>query len=98
MKPAALLTIITVALFSEFAALQIKAQTFTTLYTAQPMNSNGFNVVLYSLPGLNYEIQASSNLVDWTTITNFVSTNSPFYLSLPTAINTKQGFYRAVLP
>lgn len=65
---------------------------------AQPLNSNGFNVILYSLPGLNYEIQASTNLVDWTTITNFVSTNSPFYLSIPTTTNAKQEFYRAVLP
>jgi hypothetical protein len=68
------------------------------LNSAQPINSNGFNVVLYSLPGLNYEIEASTNLADWTTITNFVSTNSPFYLSIPTATDAKQEFYRAVIP
>jgi len=68
------------------------------LNSVQPFNSNGFNVVLYSLPGLNYEIEVSTNLVNWMVITNFVSTNSPCYLSIPIMTNAKQGFYRAVSP
>jgi hypothetical protein len=67
------------------------------LNSGQPLGSNGFNVVLNSLPGLNYEIEASTNLVDWTTITNFVSTDSPFYFTDPTAKNFKYRFYRAVM-
>jgi hypothetical protein len=68
------------------------------LASGQTNSSNGFNVVLYSLPGLSYEIEASTNLVNWTTITNFVSTNSSFYFSDPQAKNYKQRFYRAVMP
>lgn len=66
--------------------------------SVQPINSNGFDLVLYSVPGLNYDIETSTNLVDWTVITNFVSTNSPFYLNLPITTTVKQQFYRAVLP
>jgi hypothetical protein len=60
--------------------------------------SNGFNVVLYSLwPRLHYEIDTSTNLVNWQAITNIISTNSSFYFSDPAAKNYKQRFYRAVM-
>jgi hypothetical protein len=68
------------------------------LNSGQSLSSNGLNVVLYSLPGFNYEIDASTNLVNWQMITNFVSTNSPFYFSVPAAKNFNQWFYRAVMP
>ena len=68
-----------------------------SLNSGQLFGSNGINFALYSLPGLNYEIEASTNLVNWTTITNFVSTNSTFYFSDPAAKNFKQRFYRAVM-
>jgi hypothetical protein len=51
-----------------------------------------------TLPGMNYIIQASTNLCDstnWQTITNFVSTNSPYYFIDPAATNFHQRFYRA---
>jgi uncharacterized repeat protein (TIGR01451 family) len=65
---------------------------------AQPFNSNGFNVMLYALPGLEYEIEGSTDLFNWHPITNFTSTNSRFYFSVPTATNLSQQFYRAVMP
>lgn len=67
------------------------------LNSGGPSSTNEFNFVLYSLPGLNYEIDASTNLVNWQMLTNFVSTNSPFYFSDLAAKNYKQRFYRAVM-
>jgi hypothetical protein len=56
-----------------------------------------FNAMLYALPGLSYEIDASTNLVNWLPLTNFISTNTPFYFNDPTATNYNQRFYRAVI-
>jgi hypothetical protein len=64
----------------------------------QPLNSNGMNMVLSSLPGLNYEIDASTDLVHWATITNFAGTNQPLYFTDPQAKALKQRFYRAKIP
>ena len=64
--------------------------------SGQLTGGNGLNLLLYSLPGFNYEIDASTNLVTWTSITNFASTNSPFPFSDPQSPNFKQRFYRAV--
>jgi hypothetical protein len=54
-----------------------------------------FNKVLNSLPGLNYEIEASTDLVNWVIITNFMTTNSPYFFGDPQAKNYQQRFYRA---
>jgi YD repeat-containing protein len=67
------------------------------LSSVPPFNSNGFNLTLFSLRGLRYQIDASTNLINWITITNFVSTNSIFYFSDPAAKNFNQRFYRAVV-
>ena len=64
----------------------------------QPLNSNGANLVLSSLPGLNYEIDASTDLVHWTAITNLAGTNLPLYFTDPQAKTFEQRFYRAVIP
>jgi hypothetical protein len=68
------------------------------LNSGQLFGGNGLNLLLYSLPGFQYEIEASTNLVNWISITNFASTNSPFYFSDPQTPNFKQRFYRAVQP
>jgi hypothetical protein len=68
------------------------------LNSGQLFGGNGLNLMLYSLPGFNYQIEASTNLVSWTSLTNFTSTNSPFYFSDPQTPNFKQRFYRAVQP
>jgi hypothetical protein len=68
------------------------------LNPSQTFGSNGLNCLLSALPGLNYEIEASTNLVNWIILTNFVSTNSPYYFSDPQTSNFKQRFYRAVMP
>jgi uncharacterized repeat protein (TIGR01451 family) len=56
-----------------------------------------FNAMLYALPGLGYEIDASTDLINWLPLTNFIGTNSPFYFNDPTATNYNQRFYRAVI-
>jgi hypothetical protein len=68
------------------------------LNSGQRSSSNGFNMVLSSLPGLNYEIEASTDLVNWVIITNFMTTNSPSCFGDPQAKNYQQRFYRAVMP
>ena len=69
-----------------------------TMSSSRLMSGNSFNVVAYCLPGLEYEIQASTNLIGWITITDLISTNSPFYLSIPISTNSPQEFYRLELP
>ena len=46
------------------------------LGSAQPLSGNGLDLILFSLPGLEYRIDSSSDLLNWTTVTNFVSTNA----------------------
>ncbi len=59
---------------------------------------NGLNLVLHGLIGPAYAIQASSDLINWQTITDIVCTSSSAYFSDPTARNFNKRFYRAVLP
>jgi hypothetical protein len=66
--------------------------------SAQPLSSNGLALMLQGPVGSNYVIQASIDLVTWLPVTNFVSTNSPFYFNFPTATNYSHRFYRAVIP
>jgi hypothetical protein len=63
--------------------------------SAQPLGTNCFNLTLFSLSGLNYQIEASTDLVNWVTITNFATTNSPFYFTDPSATNYSRRFYRS---
>lgn len=67
-----------------------------TVNGGQPLSSNGFSAMLYALPGLRYEIDASLDLLSWQLVTNFVSTNSPFSFRDSNATNFSQRFYRAV--
>jgi len=47
---------------------------------------------------LNGHIQVSTNLTGWTTLTNFVGTNSTITFRDPAATNSPHRFYRAVIP
>jgi hypothetical protein len=51
----------------------------------------GFNVT--ATPGLDYEIDASSNLLTWSAVTNFISASNPFHFS-ETAASDCCRFYR----
>ncbi len=67
-------------------------------FNSPPWNSNILNLMLLGPVGSNYEIDFSTDLFTWLPSTNLISTNSPFYFSLPAPTNSNQGFYRAVLP
>ncbi len=68
------------------------------LGSAQPLSSSGLDLVLYGQAGSSYRIDASSNLLDWTAVTNFVSTNTAMYFRDASATNYSRRFYRAVVP
>jgi hypothetical protein len=53
----------------------------------------GFNVA--GAPGLNYQIDSSSNLVNWFSVTSVIPATSPFSITDPFATNSFK-FYRAV--
>jgi len=65
--------------------------------SAQPWTTHGLSLMLQGTMGQSYVIQASSNLVNWQPITNFVSTNWPVYFYDPTATNFAERFYRVKL-
>ena len=59
-------------------------------------NGNGrFSFNVTGAPGLTYQIDTSSNLLNWLSLTSVIPTNSPFFITDPTATNSYQ-FYRAV--
>ena len=84
--------------FYRIGPLSLAPAMMLGLNSGQLSSGNGLNMVLNSLPGLNYEIEASTNLVNWVIITNFMTTNSPFFFGDPQAKNYKQRFYRAIMP
>jgi len=63
-----------------------------------PMTTNGLVFNLQLSTGLNGHIQVSTNLIDWTSLTNFVGTNSTIMFRDPAATNSARRFYRAVIP
>jgi hypothetical protein len=65
---------------------------------SQPLKTNGLTFSLHLSAGLNGHIQVSTNLTSWTTLTNFVGTNSTITLLDPAATNTTRRFYRAMIP
>ena len=65
---------------------------------ALPLKTNGLVFTLQLSTGLNGHIQVSTNLTGWTTLTNFVGTNSMITFRDPAATNSNHRFYRAVIP
>lgn len=61
-------------------------------------NTNGLDLVLHATAGLEYRIDASADLFNWTAITNFISTNATTLVHDTTATNFLRRFYRAVAP
>ena len=66
--------------------------------SSHSMTNGGPDLSLDVSPGLNGRIEASTNLVNWTTLTNFVSTNSVIYFRDPGFTNCDRRFYRAMVP
>jgi hypothetical protein len=79
----------------------VSSNTFTLqlgITTGEFMTSNGFGFNLQVSPGLNGRIEASTNLVNWVTLTNFVGTNTTIYFRDVAATNLNLRFYRAATP
>jgi hypothetical protein len=66
--------------------------------SAQPLTGTGLDLYLQVTPGLNCRIESSTDLVFWTTFTNFVGTNVPMHFRDSTAPNYNRRFYRVVSP
>ena len=65
---------------------------------AVPLKTNGLAFILDVSIGLNGRIEVSTNLLNWTTLTNFVGSNSIIMFRDPGATNSTRRFYRAVIP
>jgi hypothetical protein len=64
--------------------------------SSAPLNSNGFSLMVQGPVGSNYVVQASTDLVNWQTITNFLSTTWLTYFTDPTATNNPYQFYQLI--
>jgi hypothetical protein len=79
----------------------VSSNTFMLQFTStvgQPPSGSGLNFVLQISPGLSGHIQASTNLMDWLTLTNFGGTNATINFRDATAPNYPHRYYRAVVP
>jgi len=61
------------------------------------MRTNGaFGFSVAGTPGLTYQIDASTNLLNWLSVTSLISSNSPFQFTDQSATNSPVKFYRAI--
>jgi hypothetical protein len=65
---------------------------------AQPLSTNGFQLVLNAPISSTVAVQTSTNLVCWQTLTQFVVESSPISFTNPQATNYTQRFDRPVVP
>jgi hypothetical protein len=63
-----------------------------------PLTKYGLSLEFEGTVGLNCRIEASTNLVNWGTITNFTTTVAPIYFYDAATTNFNRRFYRAVKP
>jgi uncharacterized repeat protein (TIGR01451 family) len=61
-------------------------------------SSDRVNLTLEGVPGFNYRLEGSSNLVNWTMLTNFLSTSPVMYYQDGPVTGSDRKFYRAVVP
>jgi hypothetical protein len=62
------------------------------------MRRDGFPFDLNLPLGSSYRIQSSTNMTQWTDLTNFTGTGAPFPFTDATATNRARTFYRIVSP
>jgi hypothetical protein len=68
-----------------------------SLNASASWKSNGPTLSLRGPLGFSHTLQASSNLLNWQPLTNFLLTNSPIFFSDLTWTNYSQRFYRLVV-
>jgi hypothetical protein len=81
--------------FYRVAPLSIVPGPSLVFLSAQALGTNNINLALNGVPGFTYRIETSSNLSDWTTLTNFISTTPVMnFQDQPATADRK--FYRAI--
>ncbi|HEY4416812.1 MAG TPA: choice-of-anchor J domain-containing protein [Verrucomicrobiae bacterium] len=60
--------------------------------------TNGFNFGFTNINGVNWQIQVSTNLLNWTLLTNATVSNNVLNILDPAATNYSRRFYRVNLP
>jgi len=60
------------------------------------LDSGQFQALFYGQDQMDYEIQSSSNFVDWASLTNLTATAAPALILDPDAGSYRSRFYRAV--
>ncbi len=83
--------------FYRVAPLSAAGQIRLSFSASPAYGTNGVELKLDAPIGLNYRIEASTNLVNWSTLAVLPGTNSPLYLRDSTAGNQSRKFYRAVV-
>jgi GH25 family lysozyme M1 (1,4-beta-N-acetylmuramidase) len=83
---------------SSNAVLTVNAMVQPPQFQSITVLSNGVvQMVLSGQTGSSYEIDGSSNLVNWIPVTNFVNTNGTYQFTDMSSTNNPFGFYRAKL-
>jgi hypothetical protein len=62
------------------------------------LSAQGFQMTLTGAGGFYYSVQATTNLLDWEVLTNFVGAGGTRPLVDPAATNFPQRFYRMLAP
>ena len=71
----------------------------TPCFDTERMTTNGaFDMILIGKAGTNYGFDVSTNLTDWSRLTNRASANGAIHLVDDTATNYPSRFYRATAP
>ena len=69
-----------------------------SLASTHPLGTNGFQFALQGLPGQTYQIETSTNLLNWSTVGSVAATNAPVLFLDVAATSYIRRFYRAVTP
>lgn len=69
-----------------------------SLSATQSVASGGLGLNLTVSTGMTCRIDVSTNLLDWSTLTNFTSTNTTMQFRDTAATNNPKRFYRGVVP
>ena len=68
------------------------------LGATRAITNSGFDLEVNVSKGMNCRLEVSTNLLHWSTLTNFVSTNTTMQFGDAAATNNNQRFYRGVVP
>jgi hypothetical protein len=78
---------------SSNAVLSVYSSAAPTMNTASFSGSTGFQFQVAGVPGFNYAVQASTNLVDWISL---ITNTSPFSFTDTNTPGFQQRFYRSI--